>query len=196
MIAIGQWMYSSQSLPLERGLYDRMMRSVNPRPSREVAIVAGALFFTPGFFIALGLVPLWILIVSIIGVRNAGAAAPAAVTLQAESAALSGGTVAASSHGGYNGAGFADFGGQDLSKEPREAINNGVPPNNAPPQPVNSAPANGATAGDVPEDIVLAIKRMILTNYEYREDLLAGTIVAEIPTDARMLLAPYRIVRV
>jgi hypothetical protein len=29
--------------------------------------------------------------------------------------------------------GFADFGGQDLSKEPREAINNGVPPNNAPP---------------------------------------------------------------
>jgi serine/threonine-protein kinase len=40
VIAIGQWMYSSQSLPLERGLYDRMMRSVNPRPSREVAIVA------------------------------------------------------------------------------------------------------------------------------------------------------------
>src|SRR5687768_17135523 len=29
--------------------------------------------------------------------------------------------------------GFADFGGQDLSKEPREAINNGVPPANAPP---------------------------------------------------------------
>jgi len=29
--------------------------------------------------------------------------------------------------------GFADFGGQDLSREPREAINNGVPPNNAPP---------------------------------------------------------------
>jgi hypothetical protein len=29
--------------------------------------------------------------------------------------------------------GFADFGGQDLSLEPRQAINNGVPPNNAPP---------------------------------------------------------------
>ncbi len=29
--------------------------------------------------------------------------------------------------------GFLDFGGQDLSREPREAINNGVPPNNAPP---------------------------------------------------------------
>lgn len=29
--------------------------------------------------------------------------------------------------------GFADFGGQDLSREPREAINNGVPPANAPP---------------------------------------------------------------
>jgi hypothetical protein len=29
--------------------------------------------------------------------------------------------------------GFADFGGQDLSREPREAINNGVPSNNPPP---------------------------------------------------------------
>src|SRR5687768_13921725 len=40
VIAIGQWMYSSHALPLERGLYDRMMRAVQPRPSREVAIVA------------------------------------------------------------------------------------------------------------------------------------------------------------
>ena len=40
VIAIGQWMYSSHALPLERGLYDRMMRSITPRPSREVAIVA------------------------------------------------------------------------------------------------------------------------------------------------------------
>jgi hypothetical protein len=38
-----------------------------------LGIVAGALFFSPGFFIALGLVPLWILIVSIVGIRNAGA---------------------------------------------------------------------------------------------------------------------------
>jgi hypothetical protein len=29
--------------------------------------------------------------------------------------------------------GFADFGGQDLSREPREAVNNGPPSNNAPP---------------------------------------------------------------
>jgi eukaryotic-like serine/threonine-protein kinase len=40
VIAIGQWMYSSHALPLERGVYDRMMRTVDPRPSREVVIVA------------------------------------------------------------------------------------------------------------------------------------------------------------
>jgi hypothetical protein len=45
-----------------------------------VGIVAGVVFFTPGFFIAFVLVPLWILIVSVIGIRRAGAsgAAPAA----------------------------------------------------------------------------------------------------------------------
>jgi hypothetical protein len=42
-----------------------------------VGIVAGALFFTPGFFIALVLVPLWILVVSIIGIRNTGTGEPA-----------------------------------------------------------------------------------------------------------------------
>jgi len=40
VIAVGQWMYSSTSLPLERSLYDRMMTSVAAHPSREVAIVA------------------------------------------------------------------------------------------------------------------------------------------------------------
>ncbi len=40
VIAIGQWMYPSHTLPLERGVYDRMMRSVSLGPSREVAIVA------------------------------------------------------------------------------------------------------------------------------------------------------------
>jgi eukaryotic-like serine/threonine-protein kinase len=40
VIAVGQWMYSSHALPLERGVYDRMMRTVDPRPSREVVIVA------------------------------------------------------------------------------------------------------------------------------------------------------------
>jgi hypothetical protein len=44
-----------------------------------VGIVAGAVFFTPGFFIAFVLVPLWILIVSVIGIGRAGSsgAAPA-----------------------------------------------------------------------------------------------------------------------
>ena len=44
-------------------------------------IVAGALFFTPGFFIALILVPLWILVVSIMGImgsRSSGEAPAAA----------------------------------------------------------------------------------------------------------------------
>jgi len=46
-----------------------------------VGIVGGLLFFSPGFFVALGLVPLWILIVSIIGIRRSGqgTAAPASV---------------------------------------------------------------------------------------------------------------------
>jgi hypothetical protein len=39
-----------------------------------VGIIGGLLFFGPGFFVALGLVPLWILIVSIIGVMEAGRA--------------------------------------------------------------------------------------------------------------------------
>ena len=37
-----------------------------------LGIVAGALFFTPGFFVALVLVPLWVLIVSITGLRRVG----------------------------------------------------------------------------------------------------------------------------
>lgn len=56
--------------------------------------------------------------------------------------------------------------------------------------------ASGATAGSVPEDLVLAIKRTILTNFEFREDLLAGTIVAQIPADASKLLAPFKVDRV
>ena len=43
-------------------------------------IVAGVIFFTPGFFVAFVLVPIWILIVSVIGISRAGAggATPAA----------------------------------------------------------------------------------------------------------------------
>ncbi|HET8593457.1 MAG TPA: DUF4386 family protein [Solirubrobacterales bacterium] len=43
-------------------------------------IVAGALFFSPGFFIAFVAVPLWILIVSIIGVSRAGRGGASAAT--------------------------------------------------------------------------------------------------------------------
>jgi CHASE2 domain-containing sensor protein len=40
VVAIGQWVYSPATLPLELGLYDRLMNSVEAFPSREVAIVA------------------------------------------------------------------------------------------------------------------------------------------------------------
>lgn len=40
VVAIGQWVYSPASLPVELGLYDRMMSAVEMAPSREVAIVA------------------------------------------------------------------------------------------------------------------------------------------------------------
>ncbi len=40
MVAVGNWVYSPASLPLELDVYDRMMNSVEVTPSREVAIVA------------------------------------------------------------------------------------------------------------------------------------------------------------
>lgn len=40
VVAVGNWVYSPAKLPLELGLYDRMMTSVEASPSREVAIVA------------------------------------------------------------------------------------------------------------------------------------------------------------
>jgi hypothetical protein len=51
-----------------------------PRWVGWFGIVAGVIFFTPGFFVAFVLVPIWILIVSVIGISRAGAAgaAPAA----------------------------------------------------------------------------------------------------------------------
>lgn len=39
-VAVGQWGYSPAELPLELGVYDRMMNQVEMTPSREVAIVA------------------------------------------------------------------------------------------------------------------------------------------------------------
>jgi serine/threonine-protein kinase len=39
-VAVGNWVYSPAELPLELDVYDRMMKSVEVAPSREVAIVA------------------------------------------------------------------------------------------------------------------------------------------------------------
>lgn len=55
--------------------------------------------------------------------------------------------------------------------------------------------ADGATAGSVPEDLALAIKRIVLTNFEAREDNVIGTIASKIPDDAKSLLDPYRVIR-
>jgi uncharacterized phiE125 gp8 family phage protein len=50
------------------------------------------------------------------------------------------------------------------------------------------------TAGfkNVPEDIKLAVKMMVNTMYERREDVIIGTIVAEMPLGVKALLMPYK----
>lgn len=50
------------------------------------------------------------------------------------------------------------------------------------------------TAGftTVPEDIKLAIKMMVNTLYERREDVVVGTIVADFPLGVKALLMPYK----
>ncbi len=40
VVAVGNWVYAPADLPLELDVYDRMMKSVEVTPSREVAIVA------------------------------------------------------------------------------------------------------------------------------------------------------------
>ena len=45
-----------------------------------LGIVAGFIFFTPGFFVAFALVPLWIVIVSVIGISRAAGGTPAPAT--------------------------------------------------------------------------------------------------------------------
>jgi serine/threonine-protein kinase len=40
VVAVGNWVYAPAELPLELDVYDRMMKSVEVAPSREVAIVA------------------------------------------------------------------------------------------------------------------------------------------------------------
>jgi hypothetical protein len=50
------------------------------------------------------------------------------------------------------------------------------------------------TAGftTVPEDIKLAIKMLVNTLYERREDVVVGTIVADFPLGVKALLMPYK----
>lgn len=50
------------------------------------------------------------------------------------------------------------------------------------------------TAGftTVPEDIKLAIKMMVNTLYERREDVVVGSIVADFPLGVKALLMPYK----
>lgn len=44
----------------------------------------------------------------------------------------------------------------------------------------------------VPDDIKLAIKMMVNTLYERREDVIVGTIVADFPLGVKALLMPYK----
>lgn len=54
----------------------------------------------------------------------------------------------------------------------------------------------GATAATVPIAIRQAIKAVVATLYEYREEVVTGTIKTEIPEVARRLLYPYRVLAV
>ena len=51
----------------------------------------------------------------------------------------------------------------------------------------------GTAEADVPEGIREAIMRAVQTSYEFREDLVTGTIVAKLPKTAKDMLAPYRV---
>ena len=54
----------------------------------------------------------------------------------------------------------------------------------------------GTTAGTVPYDLRNAVKRLVNTLYEQREDFVVGqTISRDVPSDAKSLMDPYRIVR-
>lgn len=54
----------------------------------------------------------------------------------------------------------------------------------------------GSTASSVPIAIRQAIKAVVATMYEYREEVVTGTIKTEIPEVARRLLYPYRVLAV
>lgn len=55
---------------------------------------------------------------------------------------------------------------------------------------------NGAAAGSCPDEITLALYRAIAVHYEHRDDLVVGSIVAELPETSKSLLRPFRIMRV
>ena len=50
----------------------------------------------------------------------------------------------------------------------------------------------GAAGTNVPADILTAIKVITANLYEFREDIVTGTIVTDVPKVADNLLAPYR----
>lgn len=49
----------------------------------------------------------------------------------------------------------------------------------------------GTTAADVPSPIKEAIKRAVITNYEFKRDFVTGTIVARLPNESKRMLDPY-----
>lgn len=51
----------------------------------------------------------------------------------------------------------------------------------------------GATAASVPKSIQQAILIMVAHMFEFREPVVAGTIVSEVPMSAMALLGPYRV---
>ena len=53
--------------------------------------------------------------------------------------------------------------------------------------------ASSSGAGDWPDDIVAALKLMSATFLDNPADNVTGTIASELPTNAKMLLSPYRI---
>ena len=57
------------------------------------------------------------------------------------------------------------------------------------------ASAGTPIAGTTPADILAAIRRIVLHNYENRDEVALGTIAAEIPMGAKALLQPYVVPR-
>lgn len=52
----------------------------------------------------------------------------------------------------------------------------------------------GSAASDIPEAIRVAIRQLVATYYEHREQIIVGTISSKLPTIVEALLAPYVVV--